>query len=68
MQTHNHYFRLSTTTDEKYILRKMGLKFKTLSSTFFFKIAFYIFFVKVYEVLGNKRSGEAIIKQAKMDG
>ena len=36
MQTHNHHFRLNTTTDEKYILRKMGLKFKTLSSTFFF--------------------------------
>ena len=32
MQTRNHYFRLNTTTDEKYILKKIGLKFKILSS------------------------------------
>ena len=56
MQTHNHHFRLNTTTDEKYILRKMGLKFKTLSSTIFFKIAFYVLFVKIYEPFGIKRS------------
>ena len=56
IQSHNHYFRLNTATNEKYILRKMGLTFKTLSSTLFFKITFYIFFVKKNEPFGIKRS------------
>ena len=37
MQTHNRYFRLNTTTNEKYIMRKMSLKFRTLYFTFFSK-------------------------------
>ena len=46
LQTHNHHFILNTTTDKRYILRKMGLKFKNLSSTFFSKQDFIYFFVK----------------------
>ena len=46
MQTHKQHFRLNTITDEKYILRKMRLKFKTLSSTFFSKESFTYFLLK----------------------
>ena len=45
-QANHHHFRLNTKTREKDILRKMGFKFKTLSPTFFFKIAFYTLLVK----------------------
>ena len=37
MQTDNHNLRKNVTTNEKYILRKKGLKFR--------KIAFYMYFV-----------------------
>ena len=37
MQTDNHNLRKNVTTNEKYILRKKGLKFG--------KIAFYMYFV-----------------------
>ena len=50
METDDHNFRKNVTTDKKYILIKMGLKFKTLSS------AFYIFFVIKCELFGVKKS------------
>ena len=37
VQADNHNLRKNVTTDEKYILRKMGLKFH--------KVAFYMYFV-----------------------
>ena len=41
MQTDNHNFRKNITTNEKYILRKMGLNFH--------KIALYMYFVTKFE-------------------
>ena len=43
IQTDNHNFRKNVTTDKKYTLRKMGLKFKIPSSTFFAKYNFIYF-------------------------
>ena len=56
--TDNHHFRLNITTDKSTSLnlRKMGLQFKTLSSIFFCKTAFYIFFVIKREPFEVKRS------------
>ena len=44
MQTGNHNFRKNVATDEKYILRKMSLKFQNFKSDISRKIAFHIFF------------------------
>ena len=57
MQTHNHYFRLNTTTDEKYILRKIGLRFKTLFFAFFSKWYFIYFLLKNMNPLELKDQG-----------
>ena len=40
LQTHNHHFIFNTTTDKRYILRKMGLKFKNLPHFFQNKILY----------------------------
>ena len=58
MQTHIHNFRLNSTTDEKYILRKMGFKFKTLSSAFFSKQHFIYFLLKNKNPLGLRDQGD----------
>ena len=46
METDDHNFRKNVTTDKKYILIKMGLKFKILSSAFFAKQHFIYFLLE----------------------
>ena len=45
MQTDNHHFKLNITNDKKYILRKMGGKFKTLFSSLAFSLFFVMYFL-----------------------
>ena len=45
MQTDKDNFRKNVATDEKYILRKMSLKFQNVKFNISCKRTFYIFFV-----------------------
>ena len=55
MQTDNHNSTENVTTDKKYILRNMGLKFQKPKLNITCKIAFSIFFVIKCETIGFKR-------------
>ena len=45
MKTDNRNVRKNVVTDQKYILKKVSLKFQNSKSDISCKIAFYIFFV-----------------------
>ena len=50
MQADNHNYRENIATDQKYVLRKMGLKFENSKFNNSCKIAFYMFFAITCEL------------------